>query len=118
ALLLPKLPENLAALERVLTGVIRLAVMVGLMMPIAGISFELLRLAGKYRGNPIADALSRPGMWTQLLTTREPDAKQIEVAIASLKEAMKGEGDLPDDSHPDHSARSEPGSVNPGTVVA
>ncbi|MBC8137122.1 MAG: DUF1385 domain-containing protein [Fibrella sp.] len=118
ALLLPKLPENLATLERILTGIIRLVVMVGLMMPIAGISFELLRLAGKYRGNPIADALSRPGMWTQLLTTREPDAKQIEVAIASLKEAMKGEGDLPDESHPDRAPMRESQTPNTGTVVA
>jgi uncharacterized protein YqhQ len=28
--------------------------------------------AGRYRNNPVAAALSRPGMWTQLLTTREP----------------------------------------------
>jgi uncharacterized protein YqhQ len=115
---LPKLPENLVALERILTGIIRLVVMVGLMMPIAGISFELLRLAGKHRGNPIADALSRPGMWTQLLTTREPDAKQVEVAIASLREAMKGEGDLPDEAHPDRPPSSAPGSSRTGTVVA
>ena len=97
-LLLPNLPENLAVLEKSLAGVIRLAVMVGLMFPVAGISFELLRLAGRFRGNPVADALARPGMWTQLLTTREPDAGQVEVAIASLKQAMRGEGDLPGDT--------------------
>lgn len=118
ALLLPKLPDNLLALERIVTGIIRLVVMVGLMMPIAGISFELLRLAGKYRGNPIADALSRPGMWTQLLTTREPDAQQIEVAIASLKAAMRGEGDLPDESSSDRSPASEGDLPSSGTVVA
>ncbi|MBC8141088.1 MAG: DUF1385 domain-containing protein [Armatimonadetes bacterium] len=92
-LLLPQLPANLVVLERLLTGIIRLAVMVALMFPVAGISFELLRLAGRYRGNPLADALSRPGMWTQLLTTREPDGKQIAVAIASLEAAMRAENE-------------------------
>jgi uncharacterized protein YqhQ len=62
------------------------------MLPfIAGVAFELLRLAGKFRANPIANALSRPGMWTQLLTTREPDDTQLEVAIASLVAVMQAE---------------------------
>lgn len=59
-----------------------------LSLPIAGVSFELLRLAGKYRSHPVAAALSRPGMWTQLLTTREPDDSQLEVALESLKAVM------------------------------
>lgn len=118
ALLLPKLPENLLALERIVTGIIRLIVMVGLMMPIAGISFELLRLAGKYRGNPIADALSRPGMWTQLLTTREPDARQVEIAIASLKAAMRGEGDLSGGGGPNQPVVKDDDLPSTGTVVA
>ena len=63
-----------------------------LSLPVAGVAFELLRLAGKYRANPVAAALSRPGMWTQLLTTREPDDTQLEVAIASLKAVMEAEG--------------------------
>jgi uncharacterized protein YqhQ len=62
-----------------------------LTFPVAGISFELLRLAGKYRANPVAAALSRPGMWTQLLTTREPDDSQLECAIESLKAVMSAE---------------------------
>jgi uncharacterized protein YqhQ len=67
-----------------------------LTLPIAGVAFELLRLAGKYRDNPVAAALSRPGMWTQLLTTREPDDAQLEVAIASLRAVMNaGPGPLP-----------------------
>ncbi len=65
----------------------------GLLMlfPVAGVSFELLRLAGKYRANPVAAALSRPGMWTQLLTTREPDDEQLAVAIASLEAVMQAD---------------------------
>lgn len=72
-----------------------------LSLPVAGIAFELLRLAGRYRDNPVAAALSRPGMWTQLLTTREPDDEQLAVALASLQaviDAERGQGDTPGDA--------------------
>ena len=69
----------------------RILIQLCLVPVVAGVSFELLRLAGKFRGNPLADTLSRPGMWTQLLTTREPDASQLEVAIASLEAVMHAE---------------------------
>ena len=58
---------------------------------VAGVAFEILRLAGRFRHNPVAAALSRPGMWTQLLTTREPDDEQLEVAIASLRAVIDAE---------------------------
>jgi uncharacterized protein YqhQ len=69
----------------------RILIQIGLVPFVAGVSFELLRLAGKFRGNILADTLSRPGMWTQLLTTREPDSEQLEVAIASLKAVIDAE---------------------------
>ncbi len=67
---------------------VRILIQLCLLLPVAGVGFEILRFAGLLRGNPIADALSRPGMWTQLLTTREPDASQCEVAIASLEAVL------------------------------
>ena len=70
---------------------VRIPLGVLMLFPVAGVSFELLRLAGKYRDNPVAAALSRPGMWTQLLTTREPDDKQLAVAIASLDAVMRAD---------------------------
>lgn len=69
----------------------RILIQLAVLIPVAGVSFELLRLAGKFRDNPIANALSRPGMWTQLLTTREPDPSQVEVSLASLKAVMRAE---------------------------
>lgn len=71
---------------------------------VAGVSFEFLRLAGRYRNNPIAAALSRPGMWTQLLTTREPDDDQVEVALASLQAVIDAERE--DDAPTDPSERA------------
>ena len=51
---------------------------------IAGVSYELLRLAGR-SNSKIMDILSRPGMWMQGLTTTEPDDSMIEVGIASVE---------------------------------
>ena len=55
-----------------------------LLIPVvAGISFEFLRFAGR-SDNRIINALSRPGLCLQYLTTREPDLDMIEVAITSV----------------------------------
>ncbi len=51
---------------------------------IAGVSYEFIRVAGKSE-NAIINALSKPGMMIQKLTTKEPDDSMIEVAIASVE---------------------------------
>ncbi|MFR3730016.1 DUF1385 domain-containing protein [Lacrimispora sp.] len=51
---------------------------------IAGVSYEFLRLAGR-SDSKLVDLLSRPGMWMQELTTKEPDDTMIEVGIASVE---------------------------------
>ncbi len=51
---------------------------------IAGVSYEFLRLAGR-SDNCIVNLLSKPGLWMQNLTTREPDDSMIEVAIAAVE---------------------------------
>jgi len=51
---------------------------------IAGVSYEFIRLAGRSE-NKIVEILSKPGLWLQNLTTREPDDDMIEVAIASVE---------------------------------
>ena len=56
-----------------------------LLLPvISGISYELIRLAGR-SDNALVQILSWPGMMLQKLTTREPDEKMVEVAIASVE---------------------------------
>lgn len=50
---------------------------------IAGVSYEFLRLAGR-SDSRIVNLLSRPGMWMQNLTTKEPDDSMIEVAIEAV----------------------------------
>ncbi len=54
---------------------------------IAGISYEILRLAGN-SDNIIINLLSRPGLWLQNLTTKEPERDMIEVAICAVEEVF------------------------------
>jgi len=59
-----------------------------LLLPVvAGISYEIIKLAGRYE-NIFTRIISAPGMWLQYFTTREPDESQIEVAIVSLQSVV------------------------------
>lgn len=58
---------------------------------IAGISYELIKLAGKFSKNKIVNILFYPGLLLQKITTREPDIGQIEVAISSFNKVMEAE---------------------------
>src|SRR5581483_10496089 len=59
---------------------------------IAGISFELIKYAGKHRDRAWVRAVMAPGMALQRLTTREPDQSQLAVAIAALRAVLEVEG--------------------------
>jgi len=59
---------------------------------IAGISYEILRLNTVHSNNVLMKVINFPGMLIQKITTKEPEEKQIEVAIASLKKALEAEG--------------------------
>jgi uncharacterized protein YqhQ len=65
---------------------LRIVTRIALMPVVAGISFEVIRLMGRY-DNRTTLIISRPGMWLQGLTTREPDDSQLEVAIAAFETA-------------------------------
>jgi uncharacterized protein YqhQ len=65
----------------------RLAIRIALMPVVAGISYEIIKWAGKSQSK-ISCIVSAPGMWLQKITTKEPDDKQIEVAIEALKNVL------------------------------
>jgi uncharacterized protein YqhQ len=69
---------------------------------IAGISFELIKFAGRNRRRRWVQALMWPGLKLQLLTTREPDLDELEVSIAALKAVL---------------ARETPGSATAADLV-
>ncbi|MBO5197463.1 MAG: DUF1385 domain-containing protein [Lachnospiraceae bacterium] len=63
---------------------LRILLRILLIPVIAGVSYEFIRLAGRSDSKLVA-VLSKPGLWMQGLTTREPDDEMIEVAIASVE---------------------------------
>lgn len=69
---------------RVDNGLLKLLLRILLIPVIAGVSYEFIRIAGRSE-NALVNILSKPGMWLQNLTTREPDDAMIEVGIASVE---------------------------------
>ncbi len=69
---------------RVENPVYRALIRIALIPVIAGISYEIIRLAGR-SNNILVRIISAPGMWLQRLTTREPDESMVEVAIAAVE---------------------------------
>lgn len=74
--------------------ILHLTKRLALLPVIAGVSFEVLKLSGKYASNPIVRLLIQPGLAFQRLTTRQPDNDQLEVAVASLQRTLDRELEL------------------------
>ncbi len=58
------------------------------MFPLAGIAYEIIRFAAKRSKQPLCRLMMWPGLQIQRLTTREPDASQLETAIVALEAAL------------------------------
>jgi uncharacterized protein YqhQ len=72
---------------------LRYVIRILLIPVIAGVSYEFIRLAGRSESK-LVNILSRPGMWLQALTTKEPDNDMIEVAIQSVEAVFDWKGFL------------------------
>jgi uncharacterized protein YqhQ len=68
-----------------LNFVVRLA----LMPVVAGVSYEIIRASAASRAQWFFAVITRPGLWLQNITTKEPDDQQLEVAIYALEESLK-----------------------------
>ncbi len=66
-----------------------LLVRIALMPLVAGLSYEIIRYAAKKESSAVFKAMTLPGLWLQNITTQEPDAEQLEVAIKALDESLK-----------------------------
>ena len=67
--------------------VLRVVLRIALFPLIAGVSYEIIRLAGN-SDNSFVNLLSKPGMWVQNMTTKEPDDSMIEVGIRAVEEVF------------------------------
>ena len=72
-------------------------VMVGsriLLIPvIAAVGYELLRLGARHRANPVVRVIMWPGILVQMITTKQPTDDMIEVAVVSMEEALRADGE-------------------------
>jgi uncharacterized protein YqhQ len=71
--------------------IVDLVIRLALVIPVASIAYEVLRLGAGHEGNPLMRVAVAPGLLLQAITTRRPDDSMIEVAIASLEEALAGD---------------------------
>lgn len=77
-----------SGLPVLLRHLVAIVVKIAFMIPVAGISYEIIKFAGKHLDNIFCKSLSFPGMMLQKLTTKEPDDQQLEVALASIKAVL------------------------------
>ena len=63
----------------------KIGLRLALLPVVMGLSFELIRLSSRHRGNPFFRALMAPGLWSQGITTKKPDDSMREVSIRSLE---------------------------------
>jgi len=68
---------NYDPVRRILTKIVAMPL-------VLGVAYEVFRLPLKYPDNPVVRLLTAPGLWLQRITTKEPSAAQIEVAVAAL----------------------------------
>ena len=85
------LPEGITGWK--LTA-LQASIKIPMMVPIAGLSYEFIKWAGRRKGSRFMGFMSIPGRLVQKLTTIEPDDDQLEVALISLKRALEHEGAL------------------------
>jgi uncharacterized protein YqhQ len=64
-----------------------------LIVPVASISYEVLRFGAAHEANPVMRLFVAPGLLLQRITTRRPEPPMIDVAVASLREALAGDAE-------------------------
>ena len=60
---------------------------------IAAVGYEILRWGARHRGNPLVRAIMYPGILVQMITTKQPTDDMVEVAIVSMEEALRADGE-------------------------
>ncbi|AKU91401.1 DUF1385 domain-containing protein [Vulgatibacter incomptus] len=86
ATVFPMLPR--LATSDLANTLLLLGVKLPLMIPVAGLSYEIQRLSAKRPRNPILRALTGPGLWLQRITTKEPTRDQLEIALIAMRRCI------------------------------
>ena len=91
AVLVPYLLTLYAPDQFILKHLYIVALKLVMMIPISCIAYEMIKYAGKHSDSALCKVMCWPGLMLQMLTTKEPDDSQIEVAIAALQCAVSAE---------------------------
>ncbi len=83
--LLPKFPS----LGKGLTNLVYIGIKLLLLLPVAGLAYEAIKLSGNKPNHPFLKIAIVPGLWLQRLTTRVPKDDQIEIALRALQGALR-----------------------------
>jgi uncharacterized protein YqhQ len=78
-----------------LNVLMRVATHLPLIPLVGGVSYEFIRASAKRSETAIGKLVVAPGLWLQQITTREPDASQLEVALVALRSALGQESVAP-----------------------
>ncbi len=89
SLVFPFFPPDLFG-NKIVTNFFFILVKMLLLLPIAGLSYEMIRFGERVK-HPLLDLILKPGLLLQKLTTREPTDDQIEVALVALKRTLERE---------------------------
>jgi uncharacterized protein YqhQ len=76
------------------SALIMIASRILLIPVIASIGYELLRFGARHRSNPVVKVIMWPGILVQKITTKQPTDDMIEVAIVSIEEALRADGEV------------------------
>jgi len=79
----------------VLNHALMVLIKIVLMLPVAGLAYEFIKMCACRMDNPVFRAMIWPGMVLQNLTTREPDDQQLEIALAALRQVLRLEKGIP-----------------------
>ena len=79
----------------IMNHVLMVLVKIALMLPVAGLAYEFIKMCACRMEKPLFRMLIWPGMILQKLTTREPSDEQLEVALASLRQVLRLEKGVP-----------------------
>jgi uncharacterized protein YqhQ len=88
--------------------VAKIFIKIPLLFPVAGVSYEVLKLSARFQSSPAVRALIAPGLWLQRITTREPTDDQLEVALLAVEKTLWREQLVPGDRAPAHAVEVFP----------
>lgn len=71
-----------------LDHIAKIFIKIPLLFPVAGVSYEVLKLSARFTDNLVVHALIAPGLWLQRITTREPTDDQLEVALLAIEKTL------------------------------